>query len=172
MKRLLILISLLCAGLAHAGDWGLQVHLHSMHFEDRAYEDWHEDTDGFALRYTVNDTWAVQAGRYRNEFTIRRYNFFTNYVGVDYTPLSLGPVRFGGYGWLTSGYNDHTLVPNTPPTASQPALVTSERNNGIRPAAGFVARLDFYRLNLLVRLHPDLPGNVPAALMTEIGIKF
>jgi len=172
MKRLIILIALLGAGIAHAGDWGLQVHLHSMHFEDRAYEDWNEDTDGFALRYSIDDTWAVQAGHYRNEFTIRRYNFFTNYVGVDYTPLSLGPVHFGGYGWMTSGYNDYTIAPNTPPTATQPALITSESDSGIRPVAGFVIRTDYRKINLLLRLHPDLPGGIPAALLTEAGIKF
>ena len=171
MKYVIAIILAFC-GVAHAGQWGIQVHLHSMHFADRAFEDWNEGTDGFALRYTVDNTWAVQAGHYRNEFTIRRYNFFTNYAGVDYTPLALGPLRFGGYGWLTSGYNDYTIAPNTPPTAVQPALITSERDGGIRPAAGFVARLDYRKFNVLLRLHPDLPGNVPAALMTEVGYSF
>ena len=66
--------------------------------------------------------------------------------------------------------NDYALAPNPSGGAAQPSKVLWERDSGIHPAVGLVLRLDVGRFNLLVRLHPDLPGGVPAAVMTEVGV--
>lgn len=156
---------------ASAGTWGLQAHIHSNHFADRAHEDWTESTDGFAVRYEWDEVWAAQAGHYRNEFSVRSYNFFTNYAGIDWTPWRVGPMHFGGYGRLTSGYDAHVLAPN-PGDMAHPSTVVAARGQGLLPEAGLVARLDVRNFNLIVRLRPDSPGMVPSALMTEIGWSF
>ena len=169
MKKILILVAwLLSAALAHAGEWGIQVHVHSMHFADRIYEDWNEDTEGFALRYSYDKTYAVQAGHYRNEQTVRGYNFFANYVIGEYTPLSFGPLHFGVYGGLVSGYNDFTIAERGPGRGR----ITSETDSGVNPTGGLTVRWDVYRFNVLARLHPDLPHAGPASIATEVGFRF
>ena len=155
---------------AHAGQWSVQYHFLSNHFADRGYEDWNEDTEGFALRYKLNDTWAVQGGRYRNEFSVRSHAFNTEYIGVDYTPWHYGHVSFGGYGWATHGYDAHVLAGGG--TAAYPSTVVAARDQGPLPAAGLLVRLDYGRFNYTLRAHTNLPGAVPAAVMSEIGWRF
>ena len=173
---LLMLVVIALIGLmlwvtpAHAGEWSAQYHFLSNHFADRGYEDWNETTEGFALRYRLDDTWAVQGGRYHNEFSVRSHAFNTDYIGVDYTPWHYGHFSFGGYGWATHGYEAHVLAGGG--TAAYPSTVVASRDQGLLPAAGLLMRVEYGRFNYTLRAHTNLPGAVPAAVMSEVGWRF
>lgn len=170
MKKTILAIAILgLATAANAGQWGLQVHVHSNHFADRAIEDWHEPTDGFALRYIVNKTWAVQAGHYRNEYTVvhASYNLFTNYAIVDYTAMRWKGLSAGLYGGVNSGYNDLTLADK-----GKGVEVTGETKTGIAPFGGLMGRVELDRYNLTLRAQPDEPNSGPATIRFELGVVF
>jgi len=168
MKYVIAIILAFC-GVAHAGQWGIQVHLHSMHFADRAFEDWNETTGGIGLRYAFNDTYAVQVGRYRNEYTLHGHNFDSTYALGDWLPKVYGPLRVGVYTGLVTGYPDYTMAPSMAPGRY---VVTSVSHDGLYPMVGLVARADYRKFNLTLRLQPDISHAGPAHLATEVGYSF
>jgi hypothetical protein len=170
MKRLLILIALFLSTPLLAGEFGIQFHWHSGHFVDRDDEDWNENMTGYALRYSFNDVYAVQAGYYLNEQTVRGHNATSNYVLGDYTPFHVGPVFLGAYGGLVDGYDDYTYKPTG--DSNRPLIVASETNKGVNPFTGLVARMVMWKFNVTLRLQPDIPHAGPATLKTEVGVKF
>jgi len=101
---------------------------------------------------------------------VRSHEFQTTYAGIDYTPWKLGPVHLGGYGWLTSGYDAHVLAASG--DNAQPSTVVASRGQGLLPAAGLLARVEYRNFNYTLRIHTNLPGAVPAAMMSEIGWSF
>lgn len=146
-----------------ASPWSLQVHVASVQPTQRAGAPWNTSNDGFAVRYAFSDTYAVQAGHYRNEHTVQGYNFFANYVYGDYTPLHLGPVRLGVFAGVVSGYDDYCLTG---------AKVTEMTEVGLAPKAGLVGRYQWRLFNATLRLNPALRHAGPASLSAEFGFSF
>lgn len=146
-----------------AGSWSLQVHVASVQPTQRAGAPWNTSNDGFALRYAFNDTYALQAGHYRNEQTVQGYNFFANYVYGDYTPLHFGPVHVGAFAGVVSGYDDYCL------TGAKVAAMTEV---GVAPKAGLVGRYQWRLFNATLRLNPALRHAGPASLSAEVGFSF
>lgn len=145
-RRAIFLAALLLATGAHAGDWGLQVHLTSFQVHERPLVPWNQGNDGFALRYAINDAVALQAGHYRNEHSMPGYNFFTNYGLAEYTPIQLGPWRLGGFAGLVSGDDKYTYG-----ARNGRYVVTSFSDMGVQSMAGGMARITAGRLNLILR---------------------
>ncbi|NTV10920.1 MAG: hypothetical protein HGA47_09130 [Zoogloea sp.] len=77
----------------------------SWHFQqDR--EDWRQNNPGAGWEREYRGTpWVATAGYFRNS-----YDRNTFYAGARWMPWSLGPVRFGAYGVLASGYPSPVLV--------------------------------------------------------------
>lgn len=146
-----------------AGPWGLQVHVASVQPTQRAGAPWNGSNDGFAVRYAFDDTFALQAGHYRNEHTVQGYNFFANYAYGDYTPLHFGPVRLGVFAGAVSGYDDYCLTG---------AKVAAMKEVGVAPKAGLVGRYQWRLFNGTLRLNPALRHAGPASLSAELGFSF
>ena len=166
MKPLLATLLLVLSTAANAGDWHVQVHGASLHLTPRNEVPWNETNDGFGIRYSWDSAWAVQAGHYRNDYTMPGFNFFTNYGVVDYTPIHRGEVHYGGFAGVESGHDDYTFkVMNGRPQ------VNVTKDGVISPVFGLMARWQGPVFNVGIRLTPQI-ANVPTALAIEGGFHF
>lgn len=167
MKHFLILVAACATLAAHAGTWGTQIHSNDFHFAERAGVNWNTQTDGFALRYTLDGArTSFQVGHYRNEQTVPgKFNFFTNYVYADYTPCKFGPVRIGPFVGIVSGFDtyDYTTEKGRP-------VILDVATSGLHPLAGIVLRLTAWKhYNITLRAQPNLPNAGAAGLAIEFG---
>lgn len=149
------LAALLLATSAHAGTWGLQVHLTSVQLHERPLVPWNQGNDGFALRYSFSDAVALQAGHYRNEHSMPGYNFFTNYALAEYAPVQLGPWRLGAFAGAVSGDDKYTYG-----MRNGRCTVTSFTDVGVQPLAGGMARITSGRFNLTLRASTAGPTGI------------
>lgn len=63
--------------------------------------EWNQTNPGIGLRHEFTQTLSGQIGVYKNSFYRQSI-----YAGVDWTPLRLGDIHFGGFGGVASGYAD------------------------------------------------------------------
>jgi hypothetical protein len=167
-KTILSLTLLAVASIASAGDFHVQVHVASVHATQRADVPWNESNDGFGLRYSLNDTWSVQAGHYRNEQTVPGvFNFFTNYGLVDYTPVHRGQFHFGGFAGVQSGYDEYDIKVGGP----RPK-VTVTQDSIISPTYGLMGRWQGDRFNVGLRLTAPQSAAGSLAIALEGGVRF
>ena len=165
MKRALVLAAF--CSCAQAGTWGLQVHGLSYSFSERHPAPWTEVNDGFALRYTYDETYSVQVGHYRNQQTVQGFNFFTNYGVLDYTPWQTGSLRWGLFAGVQSGFDGYLLQ-----MKDGMPRITELQEYGVEPAIGLLARHQRGRINFTVRFMPGTESGLPAMLMGECGLNF
>lgn len=108
---------------ALAADWFVLSGV-SHHFQQR--RDWREINPGVGFerdhRRGPLGPWTFSAGYLRNS-----YDRASLYVGGRWTPLAIGPLRFGGFGLLATGYPSPVLV--------LPAAVIEGRHFGVNVLA-------------------------------------
>lgn len=168
MKTIIAAILALSAAASHAGEWGLQVHGHSHHFNARAFDlPWNETNFGLAIRYSFDTDLSVQAGRYLNSYSLPGYDAYTNYAAVDYTPWHYKALSFGGYAGVGSGYDEPVfyMFAGKPQTSNGKPLIQRFEERPLLVSGGAVVRFDYSQFNITVRVNP-------AMAEVEYGVKF
>jgi hypothetical protein len=161
MKSIIVAILAFVAAASHAGEWGLQVHGHSHHFNARAFDlPWNETNFGLAIRYSFDTDLSVQAGRYLNSYSLPGYDAYTNYAAVDYTPWHYKALSFGGYAGIGNGYDEPYYY-----IVNGRADVVRVKEQPISASGGAIVRFDYSRFNITVRVNP-------AMAEVEYGVKF
>lgn len=160
MKRILAIAVLFASAASQAGEWGLQVHGQSHHFQKRNYFEWNEFNPGLALRYSFDADVSVQAGRYLNSYSLPGYEAYTNYVSADYTPWHYKMLSAGLYAGAGTGYDEPMFYI----VDGQPKVVRVEKRPVVF-SGGIALRLDHGRFNLTGRINPGM-------VTLEYGIKF
>lgn len=110
LQRGLAALSLACgctlSWSSRAADW-LTISGLSYHFQQR--QAWREFNPGLGFERDMADaghgSWAWAVGFLRNS-----YDRNSVYAGVRWTPLMAGPLRFGVYGAVASGYSSRGLL--------------------------------------------------------------
>ncbi|MCB1889686.1 MAG: hypothetical protein KDH20_18915 [Rhodocyclaceae bacterium] len=106
LTRLAAVLGLTLTAPAFGADWLVLSGL-SHHFQDR--RDWREVNPGAGFERDIDEgpygPWTFSAGYLKNS-----YDKHSVYLGGRWTPLALGPVRFGAFGLLASGYPSPVLV--------------------------------------------------------------
>lgn len=160
MKSIIAAILALSAAASHAGEWVLQVHGHSHHFQPRNHFTWNEFNPGLAIRYSFNSDIAVQVGRYLNSYSLPGYDAYTDYIAADYTPWHHKRFSFGGYAGIGNGYDEPYYY-----IVNGQADVTRIEKRPISASAGLLTRFEYDRFNITVRVNP-------AMAEVEYGVKF
>lgn len=103
---MLVLAVGLAPAAASASDW-LVLSGISHHFQQR--RDWREFNPGIGFERDHPrgpwGPWTFSVGALRNSYDRRSL-----YLGGRWTPLALGPLRFGAFGLLSTGYPSPVLV--------------------------------------------------------------
>jgi hypothetical protein len=127
---------------AKTSELGLVAHGFSHHTQPRKTAlPWNSTNEGLALRYIKNSDWSAQAGVYRDSVFKP-----TVYALVDYTPLRLVGVNFGGF--AGAKYSIKT-----------------------KPIAGAVARWEPNSYSVATRIAPA-PQSKGTVYTLEFGLKF
>jgi hypothetical protein len=142
-------IALLCGAAivavcfsSEASELGLVAHGFSHHTQLRKTGlPWNEFNQGLALRYIKNSDWSAQAGVYRDSVFKP-----TVYALVDYTPLHLAGVNFGGF-------------------------AGAKYSVKAKPIAGAVARWESSAYSVAARVAPA-PQSKGTVYTLEFGLKF
>jgi hypothetical protein len=127
---------------AKAGEFGLVAHGFSHHTQPRKTGlPWNSTNEGVALRYIKNSDWSAQAGVYRDSVFKP-----TVYALVDYTPLYLAGINFGGF-------------------------VGAKYSVKAKPIAGVIVRWEPSAYSVATRIAPA-PQSKGAVYTLEFGLKF
>lgn len=144
----LFLAGALCAGFMHAShaQTSLIVHGVSKHFSERTNgREWNEINTGLALRYDAMKDISLQAGFYKNSV-----DRTSTYALADWTPVTVGPVAVGVFAGAATGYEARS----------------------IQPIGGAVARVQFSRVLVAVRIAPKAGIGGSAVASVEAGFSF
>jgi hypothetical protein len=127
------------------------IHLASKHGSTADNYKFNEVNPGFAIRAEFDRDMSIQGGVYKNS-----YKKTTAYAALQYTPVKLGNVRFGGFAGMGTGYTAHSVA-NVGPLSA---------------LAGAMAVANFGKMSLTFRGAPKLGSGTASVVAIEVGYKF
>lgn len=112
---------------------------------------YNEINPGIAIRAEFDRDWSVQGGIYKNS-----YNNTTVYATLQYTPVQVANVRFGGFVGMGTGYTAYSMA-----------------NVGkLSVLGGAMAIAEFGNMSLTLRGLPKLGKGTVSVVALEAGYKF
>lgn len=117
-SAILAICVLVYAPSVQACDWWV-ASVASHHYGPGSHKDYEQRNWGLGCEVKIKENWDFVAGFYRNSLRID-----STYVGVVWSPWSLGPFKFGTAATLVSGYEKE------PVKALIPVVSVEGRNLG------------------------------------------